>query len=92
MEKDLLNEIIQLSQALNSKIELMEFQIKELKLRPAIQDWIDEDMVKKMTGLSKSTLYNLRKTGKLTSSKLSERKLFYRVSDLSRLLDHNEKA
>jgi hypothetical protein len=92
MERDILNELKQLVQALTSKMESMEHELQNMNASSIIQDWVDEETTKRITGLSKSTLYNLRRAGKLTSSKLSERKLFYRISDLSKLLDHNEKA
>ena len=92
MEKDILDELKQSIQALVSKMESIECQLQNISTGSIVQDWVDEETVKRITGLSKSTLYNLRRAGKLTSSKLSGRKLFYRISDLSRLLDHNEKA
>lgn len=71
--------------AIESKIEFS----KELE---SINDWIDEESTKRITGISKSVLYNLRKSGKLSYSRLSKRKLYYRISDLERLLNENEKA
>lgn len=78
--------------ALEDRLKSIESKIGFSKELESINDWIDEESAKRITGLGKSTLYTLRKNGKLTSSRLSKRKLFYRISDLSRLLDENEKA
>ncbi|MGP8215255.1 MAG: helix-turn-helix transcriptional regulator [Bacteroidia bacterium] len=55
----------------------------------AIGDWIDEDTFKKRTGIERSTLYKLRKAGKLSSSKLSPKKTFYRLSEIEMILNNN---
>lgn len=79
-------------QILEDRLKSIESKIVFSKEIESINDWIDEESVKRITGLGKSTLYALRKNGKLTFSRLGKRKLFYRISDLSRLLDENEKA
>lgn len=76
---------------LEERLASIETKLEEVKGESTLDDWIDEQTAKHITGLSKSTLYELRKSGKLTSSKLSKRRVFYRISDLSRLLDENEK-
>jgi len=85
--------------ALQYQLQMLEDRLKSIESKIAfsyeiesINDWIDEESAKRITGLGKSTLYALRKSGKLTFSRLGKRKLFYRISDLSRLLDENEKA
>ena len=55
-----------------------------------IGDWISEGEVKKITGLSRSTLLKLRKEGQVSSSTLSGKQNFYRLSDFSKLLNQNE--
>ena len=84
---------------LQCQLQMLEDRLKSIESKIAfsneiesINDWIDEESAKRITGLGKSTLYALRKSGKLTFSRLGKRKLFYRISDLSRLLDENEKA
>ncbi len=74
------------------KLNAIESRISFSKENESINDWIDEESTKRITGLGKSTLYKLRKKGKLTFSRLSKRKLFYRISDLEKLLDENERA
>lgn len=85
--------------ALQFQLQMLEDRLKSIESKiefsnelESINDWIDEESAKRITGLGKSTLYALRKSGKLTFSRLGKRKLFYRISDLSRLLDENEKA
>lgn len=55
-----------------------------------IGEWISENEAKRLTGLSKSTLLKLRKEGRIRSSTLSGKKIFYRRSDFNNLLDKNE--
>ncbi|MFT6441582.1 MAG: hypothetical protein ACJASQ_001609 [Crocinitomicaceae bacterium] len=87
------DEALQLQlKALTERLKSIETKIGFTQELESINDWIDEESAKRITGLGKSTLYALRKSGKLTFSRLSKRKLFYRISDLSRLLDDNEKA
>ena len=56
-----------------------------------IEDWITEKDAIRISGLSRATLLKLRKEGELTSSTLSGKQNFYRLSDFKRLLDTNEK-
>ncbi len=87
------DEALQLQlKVLTERLKSIETKIGFTQELESINDWIDEESAKRITGLGKSTLYALRKSGKLTFSRLSKRKLFYRISDLSRLLDENEKA
>jgi len=55
-----------------------------------IDDWITEKEAIRITGLCRSTLLKLRKEGELTSSTLSGKENFYRLSDIKKLLDLNE--
>ena len=54
---------------------------------PVLGDWIPQSVTLKCTGLSKSTLYRLRKSGVIRASYLSDTRagLFYRASDLQNL-------
>lgn len=91
--KEGFDEALQLQlKALTDRLKSLESKIEFSQELESINDWIDEESAKRITGLGKSTLYALRKSGKLTFSRLNKRKLFYRISDLSRLLDENEKA
>lgn len=90
--KEGFDEALQLQlKVLTDRLISLESKIEFSHELESIKDWIDEESAKRITGLGKSTLYALRKSGKLTFSRLNKRKLFYRISDLSRLLDENEK-
>lgn len=80
---------IELLEVLTARLEKIERLLDHAAL--GLDDWVDEATVKELTGLGKSTLYMLRKNGDLTSSRFSKRKVYYRRSDLGRLLDKNEK-
>ncbi len=54
-------------------------------------DWISENEAVELTNLSKSTFLILRKEGKLTSSSISGKANFYRLSQIKELLEENEK-
>jgi len=54
-------------------------------------DWISEKEAVELTNLSKSTFLILRKEGKLTSSSISGKANFYRLSQIKELLEENEK-
>ena len=53
--------------------------------------YVTEERAKAITGLSKSTLYNLRKSFKIASSSFGGRDVYYKLSDLEALLKENEK-
>jgi hypothetical protein len=55
-----------------------------------IGDWVPASVAMKLTGLKRSSLLALRKTGKLTSSTISGKCVFYRRSDFEKLLNENE--
>jgi len=57
----------------------------------ALGGWISEERVKKLTGLSTSSLYRLRKSGQVRSSFIVGKGNFYQSSDFVRLLDTNLK-
>ena len=78
--------------ALEKKIdELYVIIEKFIAEKQSIGDWMNEKLTMNITGLGKTKLYELRNTGKVRSSSLTERKLFYRRSDLERLLNKNQK-
>ena len=57
-----------------------------------IDDWVNEKEAMKITGLSKGTLLKLRKDGRITSSTLSGKQNFYKISDFKKLLEQNEQT
>ena len=59
--------------------------------KQCIGDWMNEKLAMDLTGLGKTKLYELRNNGKVRSSCLTERKLFYRRSDFEKLLNTNQK-
>lgn len=59
--------------------------------KQSIGDWMNEKLAMDLTGLGKTKLYELRNNGKVRSSCLTERKLFYRRSDFEKLLNTNQK-
>ena len=78
--------------ALEKKIDdLYNVIEKFIAEKQSIGDWMNEKLTMNITGLGKTKLYELRNTGKVRSSSLTERKLFYRRSDLERLLNKNQK-
>lgn len=78
--------------ALEKKIdELYAIIEKFIAEKQSIGDWMNEKLTMNITGLGKTKLYELRNTGKVRSSSLTERKLFYRRSDLEQLLNKNQK-
>ena len=69
---------------------ITEFMRAMQKGKAVLKDWIDQDETMRLTSLKKSALYELRKSNRLTSSKIGK-KVFYRLSDIERMLDENEK-
>lgn len=53
-----------------------------------LQDWIDEKQAQTLLGLKTTTLWALRKTGKLTFSRLGN-KIFYSLESINTLLNKN---
>lgn len=81
-----------------NKFEMLQIELSYLKdlmeqlieAHNKIEDWITEKEAIRISGLSRSTLLKLRKEGQLTSSTLSGKQNFYRISDFKKLLDINE--
>lgn|GEM_PF-1662828 len=53
-------------------------------------DFVSEKEAIEITGLSRSSLLNLRREGKLNISTLTGKQKFYRLSDFKKLLEKNE--
>lgn len=81
-------QIKQLEKKIDDLVSLVERLISE---RQSIGDWMNEKLAMDLTGLGKTKLYELRNNGKVRSSCLTERKLFYRRSDFEKLLNTNQK-
>ena len=64
--------------------------LKLQKEKATFGDWVSEKEAIKATGLSRSTLLKLRNEGKVTSSTISGKQNYYRLSDFKKLLDKNE--
>jgi len=54
-------------------------------------DWVSSKRIMKLTGLSTSSLYRLRKTGKVRSSFIVGKGMFYMSIDFKKLLDANHR-
>lgn len=85
--KELVEKLNTLQVSINNIAEMLE---KEVEGDLKFDDWITEEMAQKVSGLSRSTLLKLRKEGKLTTSTLSGKQNFYRMSGLQMLMDKNE--
>ncbi len=59
-----------------------------MKEEQLLNDWANEAIAMRNLNCKKSTLYYLRKNGKLTYSKIG-RKVFYSISSINKLLDEN---
>ncbi|MCB0410603.1 MAG: hypothetical protein KDD29_10320 [Flavobacteriales bacterium] len=84
--------IVEQIRILNYKLDQL-FKIFESKYQrdKIFGDWISEKEAVELTNLSKSTFLILRKEGKLTSSSISGKANFYRLSQIKKLLEENEK-
>ena len=69
---------------------IAEMLYKLQKERTTFGEWVPEKEVIAVTGLSRATLLKLRNAGKVTSSTISGKQLYYRLSDFKKLLDKNE--
>lgn len=57
--------------------------------RDGLDGWISEENVKELTGLSTSTLYELRKTKKVLSSFITPKSIVYNKKSLIKLIEKN---
>jgi hypothetical protein len=78
-------------EVLHSSIEEVRGLLVDIAASKGLDDWIPQRDAEKLTGLSKSSLYNLRQRGDITYSTFTDKKIFYRRSDLIRYLDKREK-
>lgn len=84
--------------AQDNTFEILQTELSDIKKlieqlmeeRNKLDDWITEKEAIRISGLCRSTLLTLRKQGDLTSSTLSGKQNFYRLSDFNKLLDTNE--
>ena len=77
---------------LENKIDELTGIITEfLNEKQSIGDWITKEQALKLTGLGSTTLDQLKAEGKVRSSALTDRKIFFRRSDFERLLEMNQK-
>lgn len=78
-------------EALQVSVNSIAEAVKKIQEGKAVmKDWIDQEEAMRITSLKKSSLYELRKAHRLTSSKLG-RKTFYRLSEIENMLDENER-
>lgn len=77
---------------LEEKMDLLQKSLNDLITeKQSIGDWITEERAIKLTGLSKSSFYNMRKEGKITSSSISGKEVWYRRADFKKILDRVER-
>lgn len=84
--------------AQGNTFEILQTELSDIKKlieqlmeeRNKLDDWITEKEAIRISGLCRSTLLTLRKQGDLTSSTLSGKQNFYRLSDFNKLLEINE--
>ncbi len=72
-------------------IQQMSEQLTAIAASKALDDWISQKQAEQLTGLSKSTLYAMRKQDLLTHSTFTGKEVYYRRSDLIRFLNMQEK-
>jgi hypothetical protein len=74
------------------RLDSMYQVLQELKSgQPAIAGYLDQQNMEKSTGLSRGTLYKMRKQGIIRATKLGAGKnLFYNLEDVQRALLNNE--
>ncbi|MGP8216421.1 MAG: helix-turn-helix transcriptional regulator [Bacteroidia bacterium] len=78
--------------ALISKVDGLQILVERILSENNNQSgYVTEARAKEITGLSKSTLYKLRKNFKIGSSSFGGRDVYYKLSDLEALLKENEK-
>lgn len=84
------DKILEKLSGIEEKLDAISNKIDYKETDQTIGEWISEKQAIKLTGLSRSTLYRLRKDDEVSSSKLKEKKNYYRKSDMNRLLNKNE--
>lgn len=77
--------------ALQASVNIVaETLTKMQKEKTTFGEWVPEREAIGITGLSRATLLKLRNQGKLSSSSISGKHPYYRLSDFKKLLDKNE--
>ncbi len=75
---------------LNNKIdELFAVLCQKNELPLKIEDWVPEAYAQKLLGLKKTSLWALRKKGKIIYSKVGS-KIFYSKNSIEKLLNRNK--
>ena len=83
--EDRLDAMEKLLHSIDRKLE------KVIAANACVGDRLKEEDIMMITGLGKTSLYNLRKNDKVRSSTIAERGVFYRLSDFEKILRKNEK-
>ena len=84
--------IVEQIRVLEHKLDqLLKIHKSKFQKEKVFGDWISENEAVELTNLSKSTFLILRKKGKLSSSSISGKANFYRLSQIKKLLEENEK-
>jgi hypothetical protein len=63
-------------------------QLMELIQQPRIEEWLTEEQTQKLLNLKTTALWELRKTGALTYSKIGKR-VFYSLKSIKHLIEKN---
>lgn len=71
-------------------IFLQQLLEKALVEKATVGDWISEEQVRQMTGLGRTTLRNLRQQGRIRSSSIAGKAVWYRLSDIEQMLNDNQ--
>jgi len=85
------NVILQKLSFIENKLSDIFKKIEPVTIPPnPLGDWIVESEAKKITGLSRSTLLKMRRDGLISSSTISGKQNYYRITDFEKLLTKNE--
>jgi excisionase family DNA binding protein len=77
---------------LNAKIDKLQALVEKLlSEKNNIAGYLTQQETEKLTGLSYSTIYKLRKSGELPFTSFGTRDIYYKRSDIEELLKKNEK-
>lgn len=85
------NLIVDKLDALQASVNILaEMVLKLQKDKTTFGEWVNEKEAMKITKLSRSTLLKLRREDKISSSFISGKTPYYKISDFKKLLDNNE--
>jgi hypothetical protein len=62
----------------------------EKKREKLLGEWMPEHEIIELTGLSRNTLYNLWKAGKISKSSIKGKANYYKAGDFKQLLKENQ--